>query len=87
MVPNFEEGDFILINRWAYLFGKPQENDVVVLKHPHNKKYLLKRISRTINGAVFVEGDNKSESEDSRQFGPISKKEIVGKVLMHVRKN
>ena len=87
MLPNFKEGDFILAEKFSYLFSKPKENDVIVLKHPHNSKFLLKRISKAINGAVFVEGDNKTESEDSRQFGPVSKSHVVGKVLMHVRKN
>ncbi len=87
MEPSFNEGDFVLVEKFSYLLSRPRENDVVVLRHPHNSKFLLKRISKTINGAVFVEGDNKTESEDSRQFGPVSKREIVGKVLVHIRKN
>ena len=86
MEPLFNEGDFVIVEKFSYLFNKPRERDVVVLRHPHNNKYLLKRISKAINGAVFVEGDNKNGSEDSRQFGPISKKEIIGKVLMRIFK-
>ncbi len=86
MLPNFEEGDFVLIEKFSYSLGKPRENDVVVLRHPHSKKYLLKRVAKTINGTIFVEGDNKAESVDSRQFGPISRNNVVGKVLVHIRK-
>lgn len=86
MLPNFKEGDFVLVEKFSYLFNKPRENDVVILRHPHNNKYLLKRISKTINGAIFVEGDNKTESEDSRQFGPVEKASIAGKVFIHLKK-
>jgi len=85
MLPSFKEGDFVLVEKFSYLFSKPRENDVVVLKHPHSKKYLIKRIAKAINGAVFVEGDNKTESEDSRHFGPVGRKQIIGKILLQIK--
>jgi signal peptidase I len=32
-------------------------------------------------GSVFVLGDNRAESDDSRSFGPVSQSSIIGKAL------
>lgn len=35
---------------------------------------------RIPEGSYFLMGDNRMDSEDSRQFGPVSKKKILGKL-------
>lgn len=35
----------------------------------------------------FVMGDNRNNSTDSRFFGPVTQKEILGKVVIHVKPN
>ena len=35
-------------------------------------------------GAVFLLGDNRANSEDSRDFGPVRDDEVVGRVLVRV---
>ncbi len=74
MLPNFSDQTTVLVNKIAYIFRQPQVNDVIVLKHPKTKKNLLKRITRVSGEKYFVEGDNKTESTDSRDFGFITKK-------------
>ena len=36
------------------------------------------------HGRVWVEGDNKNNSTDSREYGPIPEALIVGKVVMRI---
>jgi len=46
MEPNLHSGEYIIVNRWQYNFGKPERGDAVVLRFPgdpENKKY-IKRI-------------------------------------------
>lgn len=46
MFPNFQDKQWILVNRWQYNFGQPDRGDAVVLRFPgdpEHKKY-IKRI-------------------------------------------
>jgi signal peptidase I len=63
MEPNFHNGQYIMVDRFHYLFGTPQRGDVVVLKFPgdpDHKKYIKRIIGipgdhLTIkNGLVYV---------------------------------
>lgn len=85
MEPNFKEGDYILVNRLAYVFGRPSKGDVVVVRHPKEKHLMLKRISLATRGKCFVVGDNEGHSADSRHFGAIDNNLVLGKVLLHIK--
>lgn len=84
MKPFISSGDVILVNRLSYLFKNPKIGDVVVIKNNDKKKYLIKRIQRIREKTYFVMGDNKKESVDSRNFGWITKKDILGKMLFKI---
>ena len=81
MEPEFQDDDTVLVNRLSYFFKKPKIGDVVVLK---KEKYIIKRIKKVKDDKVFVEGDNKKESIDSRGFGWVDRKRIVGKVVYKI---
>jgi nickel-type superoxide dismutase maturation protease len=83
MSPTLRPEENVLVNRLSYLFAKPKTCDIVALKDPRDKKILIKRISEIKNNKYFVLGDNKTASTDSRTFGWISKKDIIGKVIFH----
>lgn len=78
MNPTLKAGDVVLINRLSYIFGIPKIGDIVVLK---KERYIIKRIVKIKEGKFFIVGDNKKESTDSRNFGWVSKKEIIGKAI------
>lgn len=81
MFPTFESGDEILVNRLSYLLSKPSIGDVIVIK---KNKFIIKRITKIKKNEFFIVGDNGERSIDSRDFGWISKKEIVGKVMFKI---
>lgn len=81
MLPTFRPGDTLLVKR---IFTKYKANDVVVVKDPRDGRLLLKRIKNIQNAKYFVEGDNKQESTDSRTFGWVEKRDIIGNVFYKI---
>ena len=51
---------------------------------PSYEPYALHRPYRIPSGDVYMMGDNRSESCDSRYWGPISESTIVGKVDLRI---
>lgn len=60
-------------------FYKLKLNDLVVARV--NNRLIIKRITKMNHDKLFLEGDNRSESTDSKQFGWVNKKNIIGKVI------
>ncbi|MDP9238926.1 MAG: S26 family signal peptidase [Chloroflexota bacterium] len=86
MEPAYCAGDRVLVNRLAYVRRAPAAGDVVVLRDPERRgRHLLKRIATPPEGAIvgkdryFVLGDNAGVSRDSRAFGPVRRRDVVGR--------
>ena len=62
---------------FPFLFSEPRVDDIVLFKN--SDKIMVKRISKILNGKYYVRGDNKV---DSKNIEPISKREILGKVVI-----
>ena len=80
MLPTLVEGDKLWSVR-SYLC-RVRVGDVVVAKpYSCNDRLVIKRVHRIDNGYYYLLGDNAGESYDSRNYGWVSKKEIVAKVM------
>jgi nickel-type superoxide dismutase maturation protease len=79
MEPTLKSGDSVLVSSLPYLFKSPQQNDIVAAKV--DGKILIKRISSVKQNEYFLSGDNPEDSFDSRKFGMIARKDIIGKVV------
>jgi len=87
MSPALRPGDYVIVNRWAYRRREPAVGDLVVLRDPqYEDRFLCKRIAAVPESGLYaVRGDNESVSLDSRSFGPIPRRLIVGKVWLSTK--
>jgi nickel-type superoxide dismutase maturation protease len=83
MAPTLLDGQAVLIDPRARIGA----GDIVLARHPYKQSVkILKRIDRiNTDGSCELAGDNEAESTDSRTFGPISSKDILGKVVCRLK--
>lgn len=80
MFPTLTEGEKLTSVR-SYLC-KLNVGDIVVAKpYERDNRLVIKRIANIEGDYYFLLGDNPDESYDSRNYGWVSKKEIVAKVV------
>lgn len=79
MSPKINEGREVLVSSIPFLFLNPKSGDIVAFKK--GDKVFIKRIKKIEEDKYYLIGDNEKDSLDSRNFGSIDKKNIIGKVI------
>lgn len=78
MSPFLKSGDIVMVSK----FGKTKPGDVVVFRI--KDVAYIKRIEKKKGDRYFLIGDNRKESIDSRKFGWMDEKDIIGKVIFKI---
>jgi signal peptidase I len=95
MEPGGRRGDYILADKTAYRRMAPQKGDIIIFVNPDNRSQrFIKRVEAlpgetaalpdgsnqaVPHGFVYVLGDNRSSSIDSRTFGFVPLANVIGK--------
>jgi signal peptidase I len=95
MEPAVTQGDFVIFDNTAGEKTSPKKNAVVLFRYPDDRsKLYVKRAAglpgETLSignsspvivphGHLFVLGDNREHAEDSRKFGPVPLRDVIGK--------
>ena len=84
--PFFLEGDFVVVSKIPFVLRKIKTGDIVVFRHPVYGT-MIKKVERISPDGeeIFVLGTH-PESTDSRQFGPLRRRQLTGKVIWHIGK-
>lgn len=82
MEPAFHDGDFLVVDRFAFRDAPPVPGDIVFFADPRDpSRELLKRVVYADpDRGYWVEGDHAAASTDSRHFGWIGHNAIIGGV-------
>lgn len=84
MLPEFKPGSLVLVEKLSYRFRNPARGEVIVFSSPLGEQHIGRVIKEVETRMYWVEGDNTEESTDSRQFGPVAKSDITGRVIWRV---
>jgi nickel-type superoxide dismutase maturation protease len=78
MQPALEPGDRLVALCWRL----PSVGDIVVLRHPETAgAWLVKRVREVAPDGFDVRGDNVNVSQDSRAFGRVPARLVIGTVV------
>lgn len=86
LVPDYQEGDFVFVSKIPFLFDSARPGQVIAFHMPPYGT-LIKRIDQVLEEgqAYFVTGTH-PQSVDSRQFGPVGRQALLGRVIWHIPK-
>jgi nickel-type superoxide dismutase maturation protease len=82
LYPDYREGDYVMVVTVPFFPFK--RGDIIVFRHPEYGT-MIKRITQVDPNEIHVVGTH-PDSIDSRRFGPIKRRDVVGKVIWHVQK-
>jgi signal peptidase I len=85
LLPLFQDGDYVLAVH-PLIAGSIRPGDVLVFRHMVYGT-MIKRVERLGPGRneLYVVGTHDG-SIDSRDFGPIRRQDIIGKVIWHIKR-
>jgi nickel-type superoxide dismutase maturation protease len=75
MQPSLKPGQIVV----GLPHKKPNPGQVIIVKHEGRE--LIKRLQKVNSNKLFITGDNKTQSSDSREFGWISGDSLLATVI------
>ena len=84
--PAYQDGDFVLVAKIPVIFNSLQHGDVIAFNHDILGTMIKQIDTISLDGKTITVIGTHPNSVDSTQFGPISHKTLIGKVIWHVQR-
>jgi signal peptidase I len=84
MLPMYEDGDFVLVSKIPYLFDSAKEGDVIAFRHTAYGTMIKEVKTVSPHGDEIYVAGTQENSVDSRRFGPITRPDVLGRVIWHI---
>ena len=85
LYPDYRAGEYVLAARVPFPSGKIRAGDVIIFQQP-GLGMLIKRVNQVLDaGNAFEVRGTQIGSTDSRNFGPVPRERVSGKVIWHIR--
>ena len=81
-MPDYQEGDFVVVVAKSFLFNNIKAGDTIVFKHEFYGM-MIKNVQSVDLDQIYVAGTH-IHSVNSRQLGPIHRDRLLGKVIWHI---
>ncbi|GAB4547471.1 MAG: hypothetical protein Kow0063_42130 [Anaerolineae bacterium] len=86
LLPAYRDGDFVLVSKIPYLFSKIKRGDIIAFRQTEYGIMIKKVQSVGPDGEEIHVVGTQEHSVDSRRFGPITRGDVLGKVIWHIKK-
>ena len=99
MAPTLNPGELVFVNEWAYRARTPRLGEIIAARPralggkalvkriaglPHEQVEVAGRRWQLAEDQFFLLGDHEEDSQDSRAFGPVNRRELLGPVQCRV---
>ena len=85
--PEYREGDFVLVVKIPFFLRDIRPGDLVVFRQIAYGR-MIKYVDRLdAHGELLYVRGSHPDSTDRRQFGPVPRGDLIGKVIWHIRQN
>ena len=84
MLPSLKENQIVFFKKYSQNKSSLKVGQIIIFYHPHKNIKLIKRIKSIKTNSVEVIGDNIEFSDDSRKFGFIDNKKVIGIVTSKI---
>ena len=85
MFPLYNDGDYVITSSIPLIFNRIRENSIIVFNSPVFG-ILIKKVSSSDNKGIFYVTGINPDGISSEKIGPVKKDEIIGTVLLHIKR-
>jgi phage repressor protein C with HTH and peptisase S24 domain len=86
LMPEYHEGDFVVIRKIPFSSKKYRTGNVIIFQQPDYGLMIKELFAISESETLLTVHGTHPDSIDSRDFGPINASDVIGKVIWQIKK-